>query len=138
MCTLYKHLIGIEHFKKWPSFTFLPRAKVYCTADLRKYTPLFACYFEAKVGRGCLLEFFLTIHPHQRLSGLRAYVVCGHHAYKAMWSPHIRESLLVECEVDNISDDFPAPMLKKGMIIQPRNISLLVLPAEECRRTIAR
>ena len=120
-------------------FYFLTKGKSILYAGLRKYAPLFACYFEAKVGRGCLLEFFLTIHPHQRLSGLRAYVVCGHHAYKAMWSPHIRESLLVECEVDNISDDFPAAMLKKGMIIQPQNIqSLLVLPAEECRRMIAR
>ena len=119
-------------------FYFLTKGKSILYTGLRKYAPLFACYFEAKVGRGCLLKLFLTNHPHQRLSGLRLYVVCDHHAYKAMWSPHIRESLLVECEVDNISDDFPAPMLKKGMIIQPRNISLLVLPAEECRRTIAR
>ena len=112
-----KHLVRhyfIVRSLKMAKFYFLTKGKSILYAGLRKYAPHFACYFEAKVGRGCLLKLFLTIHPHQRLSGLRAYVVCDHHAYKAMWSPHIRESLLVECEVDNISDDFPAAMLKKA------------------------
>ena len=55
-------------------------------------------------------------------------IVCGHHVYKAMWSPYIGEELLVECEVNNIYDAglrCSYVSKKNGMIVGhvPREIS---------------
>ena len=36
---------------------------------------------------------------------------------QAVWSPYISEELLVECEVDNIQDDFAVAILKNSMIV---------------------
>ena len=44
-------------------------------------------------------------------------IVYSHHVYKAMWSPYIGKELLVECEVDNIQDDFALIILKNGTIM---------------------
>ena len=44
-------------------------------------------------------------------------IVCGHHVYKAMWSPYVGEELLVECKINNIQDDFAVAIMKNGMII---------------------
>ena len=40
--------------------------------------------------------------------------VGGHHVYKAAWSPYIGEELPVQCEVNNIHDDFVVAVLKNG------------------------
>ena len=63
-------------------------------------------------------------------------IVHGYHVYKAVWSSYIGEEWLVECEVDNIQDDFAVAILKNSMIVDhvPREISRVcwyVLPAEE-------
>ena len=58
--------------------------------------------------------------------------VRGHHVYKASWSPYIGEELPVQCEVNNIHDDFAVAVLKNSNTVGyvPREISsLLVLPA---------
>ena len=44
-------------------------------------------------------------------------IVHSRHVYKAMWSPYIKEELLVECDVDNIQDGFAVAILKNSMII---------------------
>ena len=55
--------------------------------------------------------------------------VCGQHVYKAAWSPYIGEKLPVQCEVNNIHDDFTIAILKNS-----NTVGLLVLPAEEWQR----
>ena len=40
--------------------------------------------------------------------------VRGHHVYKASWSPYIGEELPVQCEVNNIHDDFAVAVLKNS------------------------
>ena len=40
-----------------------------------------------------------------------------------MWSPEIGEKLLVQCEVDNIQDDFAVAILKNNMIVGHVEIS---------------
>ena len=43
--------------------------------------------------------------------------VRGHHVYKASWSPYIGEELPVQCEVNNIHDDFAVAVLKNSNIL---------------------
>ena len=40
--------------------------------------------------------------------------VRGHHVYKASWSLYIGEELPVQCEVNNIHDDFAVAVLKNS------------------------
>ena len=51
--------------------------------------------------------------------------VRGHHVYKASWSPYIGEELPVQCEVNNIHDDFAVAVLKNSNTVGhvPREIS---------------
>ena len=51
--------------------------------------------------------------------------VRGHHVYKALWSPYIGEELSVQCEVNNIHDDFAVAVLKNSNTVGhvPREIS---------------
>ena len=51
--------------------------------------------------------------------------VCGHHVYKASRSPYIGEELSVQCEVNNIHDDFAVAVLKNSNTVGhvPREIS---------------
>ena len=51
--------------------------------------------------------------------------VRGHHVYKASWSPYIGEELPVQCEVNNIHDDFAVAVLKNSntVVHVPRGIS---------------
>ena len=51
--------------------------------------------------------------------------VRGHHVYKAAWSPYIGEELPVQCEVNNIHDDFAVAVLMNSNTAShvPREIS---------------
>ena len=51
--------------------------------------------------------------------------VRGHHVYKASWSPYIGEELPVQCEANNIHDDFAVAVLKNSNTVGhvPREIS---------------
>ena len=51
--------------------------------------------------------------------------VRGHHVYKASWSSYIGEELPVQCEVNNIHDDFAVAVLKNSNTVGhvPREIS---------------
>ena len=51
--------------------------------------------------------------------------VRGHHVYKASWSPYIGEELPVQCEVNNIHNDFAVAVLKNSNTVGhvPREIS---------------
>ena len=91
------------------------------TVSLENMPALFACYLKAKVGR---LKICLDYTPPPA-SFRSESIVCGHHVYKAVWSPYIGEKLLVECEVHNIQDDFAVAILKNSMIVghMPREIS---------------
>ena len=40
--------------------------------------------------------------------------VRGHHVYKASWSPYIEEELPVQCEVNNIHNDFAVAVFKNS------------------------
>ena len=63
--------------------------------------------------------------------------VRGHHVYKASWSPYIGEKLPVQCEVNNIHDDFAVAVLKQQhcrSCTTGNFQSLLVLPAQEWQR----
>ena len=51
--------------------------------------------------------------------------VRGHHVYKASWSSYIGEELPVQCEVNNIHDNFAVAVLKNSNTVGhvPREIS---------------
>ena len=65
--------------------------------------------------------------------------VRGHHVYKASWSPYIGEELPVQCEVNNIHDDFAVAQCPQEQqycrsCTTGNFQSLLVLPAQEWQR----
>ena len=62
--------------------------------------------------------------------------VRGHHVYKASWSPYIGEELPVQCEVNNIHDDFAVAVEQQycRSCTMGNFQSLLVLPAQEWQR----
>ena len=65
--------------------------------------------------------------------------VRGHHVYKALWSPYIGEELPVQCEVNNIHDDFAVAVLKNSNTVGhvPREIST-ESAGTSCTRVAAR
>ena len=104
----------------------------------------FACYFEAKVGRGVCSVICLDCTPQPKSQShctgfpqlvTASSIIRSHHVYKVVLSPFVGEEQLVQCEVDKIQDDFAVSYPEKRHDCWPRatrNIqSLLVLPVEE-------
>ena len=109
--------------------------------------PHFVHYIQPKVGGGLIFEYAISLEytpPPPSKSFTRSLhingmpfqitmatsfriesTVRGHHVYKASWSPYIGEELPVQCEVNNIHDDFAVAVLKNSNTVGhvPREIS---------------
>ena len=67
------------------------------------------------------------------------YTVCGHHIYKASWSPYIGEELPVQREVNNIHDDFTVAVSSTTAVLSVMYHRKFPEPAgTSCTRVAAR
>jgi len=62
----------------------------------------------------CTLPKFMFTYEHSYKSILHKTADTNRHVYKASWSPYIGEELPVQCEVNNIHDDFAVAVLKNS------------------------
>ena len=106
--------------------------------------PHFVHYIQPKVGGGLIFEYAISLEykppsksftrslhngmPFQITMATSFRIestVRGHHVYKASRSPYIGEELSVQCEVNNIHDDFAVAVLKNSNTVGhvPREIS---------------
>ena len=89
-----------------------PSPKVYASAT---YTSKVHVYTRTQLQKHCTQNSWYRIES----------TVHGHHVYKSSWSPYIREELPVQCEVNNIHDDFAVAVLKNSTTVGhvPQEIS---------------
>ncbi len=60
---------------------------------------------------------------------VKSSVVRGHHVYKAVWTPALREELIVKAEDGNAHDEHAMAVVKEGNVVghMPRSISRVSL-----------
>ena len=80
-----------------------------------------SCLHKNTVTRNAFSLYQITMATSFRIES----TVRGHHVYKASWFPYIGEELPVQCEVNNIHDDFAVAVLKNSNTVGhvPREIS---------------
>ena len=56
---------------------------------------------------------------------VKSSVIRGHHVYKAIWTPALREELIVKAEDGNVYDEHTMAVVKEGNVVghMPRSIS---------------
>ena len=91
-------------FKYAISLEYKPPRKFYAIA---MYTSKVHVYIRTQLHG---MSFQITMATSFRIESTDR----GHHVYKASWSPYIGEELPVQCEVNNIHDDFAVAVLKNS------------------------
>ena len=60
---------------------------------------------------------------------VKSSVIRGHHVYKAIWTPALREELIVKVEDGNVHDEHAIALVIEGNVVghMPRSISRVSL-----------